>query len=100
MVNVSLDWNAILGTLRPKGRLHMLGAVTEPLGVSLLPDMMFNQLAVGSPPVGPPIIRQMLDFAARHGIAPVNEHFPMGKVNDAFDHLRSGEARYRIVLDR
>ena len=42
----------------------------------------------------------MLDFAARHNIAPVNEHYPMSKVNDAFEHLRSGKARYRIVLDR
>ena len=42
----------------------------------------------------------MLDCAARHNIAPVNEHYPMSKVNDAFEHLRSGKAPYRIVLDR
>ena len=79
----------------------MPGAVTEPLGVNLLPDMMFKQLSVGSSPVGSPVvIRQMLDFAARHNVAPVNEHFPTSKVNDAFEHLRSGKARYRIVLDR
>ncbi len=99
-VNVSLNWNAILATLKPRGRLMMPGAVTGPLGVKLLPDMMFKQLSVGSSPVGSPVvIRQMLDFAARHNVAPVNEHFPMGKVNDAFEHLRSGKARYRIVLD-
>lgn len=100
-VNVSLDWNALLGTLKSKGRLHLLGAVTEPLGVNLLPEMMFNQLSVGSSPVGPPVvIRRMLEFTSRHNITPVNEHFPMSKVNDAFEHLRSGKARYRIVLDR
>ncbi len=100
-VNVPLDWNAVLATLKPRGRLHMLGAVTEPLGVNLLPDMMFNQLSVGSSPVGSPVtIRRMLDFAARHGVTPVNEHFRMSEVNDAFEHLRSGKARYRIVLDQ
>ena len=31
--------------------------------------------------------------------APVTEHFPMDKVNDAMEHLRAGKARYRIVLD-
>jgi D-arabinose 1-dehydrogenase-like Zn-dependent alcohol dehydrogenase len=31
-------------------------------------------------------------------IAPVVETFPMSKVNDALEHLRSGKARYRIVL--
>jgi alcohol/geraniol dehydrogenase (NADP+) len=25
--------------------------------------------------------------------------FPMSKVNDAIEHLRSGNARYRIVLE-
>lgn len=100
-VNVPLDWNAVLSTLKPRGRLMMPGAVTEPLGINVLPDMMFKQLSVGSSPVGAPVvIRQMLDFAARHDIAPVNEHFPMSKVNDAFEHLRSGKARFRIVLDR
>jgi len=100
-VNVPLDWNAILATLKPHGRLQMPGAVTKPLDINVLPDMMFKQLSVGSSPVGPPVvIRQMLDFAARHKVAPVNEHFPMSKVNDAMEHLRSGKARYRIVLDR
>lgn len=100
-VNVSLDWNAVLATLKPRGRLQMPGAVTEPLDVNVMPHMMFNQLSVGSSPVGAPVtIRKMLDFAARHNLTPVNEHFPMSKVNDAFEHLRSGNARYRIVLDQ
>ena len=100
-VNVPMDWNAVLGTLKPRGRLHMPGAVTEPLNINLLPDMMFNQLSVGSSPVGSPVtIRHMLEFAARHDVTPVNEHFPMSQVNDAFEHLRSGKARYRIVLDQ
>ena len=79
----------------------MPGAVTEPLNLNLLPDMMFKQLSVGSSPVGAPVvIRRMLEFAARHRISPVNEHFPLSQIYDAFEHLRSGKARYRIVLDR
>jgi len=41
----------------------------------------------------------MLDFCGRHDIAAVTSFFPMSKVNDAFDHLKSGKARYRIVLE-
>lgn len=41
----------------------------------------------------------MLDFAARHRIAPQVEHLPMSRVNGAFDRLASGKPRYRIVLD-
>ena len=78
----------------------MLGAVTEPLDLNLIP-MMFRQLSVSSSPVGSPAtIRRMLEFAARHKVTPVTEHFPMDEVNDAMEHLRSGKARYRIVLDR
>ena len=40
----------------------------------------------------------MLAFSARHGIAPTTESFPMSRVNDALEHLRSGKARYRVVL--
>jgi uncharacterized zinc-type alcohol dehydrogenase-like protein len=40
----------------------------------------------------------MLEFSARHSIAPITESFPMSKVNDAMERLRSGKARYRPVL--
>ena len=98
-VNVSLDWNAYLATLKPQGKLHFLGAVTEPLAIDVM-SMMFGQQAVTASPVGSPaVMRKMLDFAARHDVTPVTEHFPMQKVNDAMEHLRSGKARYRIVLE-
>jgi alcohol/geraniol dehydrogenase (NADP+) len=41
----------------------------------------------------------MLEFCARHNIETVTEKFPMSKINDAFAHLESGKARYRIVLE-
>lgn len=99
-VNVALDWNGYLRTLRPRGRLHLVGAVPEPLDLEIFP-MLFGQLSVSSSPVGSPAtIATMLDFAARHAIAPQTEHFPMSRANDAMEHLSAGNARYRIVLDR
>lgn len=99
-VNVPLNWNDFLATLKPRGRMHLLGVVTEPLDLNLMP-MMFNQLALSSSPVGSPVtIRKMLSFAARHGITPVTEHFPMSQANEALEHLESGKARYRVILDR
>ena len=41
----------------------------------------------------------MLDFAARHGITPQTEHLPMSRIDEAFERLEPGKARYRIVLD-
>lgn len=97
-INVPLDVPGLLGTLAPKGRLHVLGAVLEPLKFSAL-DLIFGQKSVsGSPTGSPSALDIMLAFSARHGIAPVTETFPMSKVNDAMEHLRAGKARYRIVL--
>jgi len=99
-VNVKLDWNAYVGALRPRGRLHLVGATLEPLDLSLFPLLM-GQRAVSSSPVGSPAtIAKMLDFAVRHDIRPVIETFPFEQVNEAFDRLKSGKARYRIVLSR
>lgn len=99
-VNVKLDWNAYLATLKPRGRMHFLGVLTEPLELNMIP-MLFGQYAVSSSPVGSPAtIARMLEFCSRHDINAVTEHFPMSKVNEALAHLHEGKARYRIVLDR
>src|SRR5262249_27746039 len=98
-VNVKLDWDAIIGTLAPNGRLHVVGAVPEPIPVSAF-SLILKQTSVSGSPTGSPIgIATMLDFASRHNIVPQTEHFPMSKINDAFARLESGKARYRIVLD-
>jgi len=73
-VNATLDWDAMIAALAPNGRLHTVGVVPE-------------------------AIKTMLDFASQHNVLPQTEHFPMSKINEAFAHLESGKARYRIVLD-
>ena len=99
-VNAKLDWNAYMGALAPRGRLHSVGAVLEPFDLSAF-ALLPGERSFGGSPVGSPAqIRRMLAFAARHGIAPQTEHFPMQQVNEALQHLRDGKARYRIVLDR
>ncbi|MCP5364227.1 MAG: NAD(P)-dependent alcohol dehydrogenase [Hyphomicrobiales bacterium] len=97
-VNVKLDWNGYLATLKPKGRLHIVGATLEPLDLNVTP-MLFGQYSVSGSPVGSPAtIKHMLEFAARHQIGPVTEHFRFDQVNEALARLESGQARYRIVL--
>ena len=98
-VNAKLDWDAIIGTLAPNGRLHVVGAVLEPIPIAAFSLIMQQRSVSGSPSGSPVAIETMLDFAARHNIAPQTEHFPMSKINEAFARLASGEARYRIILD-
>lgn len=98
-VNVPLDWDAMVSTLAPHGRLHVVGAVLEPIPVRAF-DLILGQRSVSGSPTGSPSdIATMLDFAARHRVLPQVEHFPLARVNDALAHLRAGKARYRIVLD-
>lgn len=98
-VNVPLDWPSMVGMLAPRGRMHMVGAVLKPMPVAAM-DLISSQRSIsGSPTAGPQIMAKMLEFAARHGIAPQTEHFPMDQVNDALEHLKAGNARYRMVLD-
>jgi alcohol/geraniol dehydrogenase (NADP+) len=98
-VNVSLDWGALMASLAPNGRMHIVGAVVEPIPLMALP-MIFGQKSVSGSPTGSPVAMEtMLEFAERHNVLPQTEHFPMSDVNKAFEHLESGKARYRIVLN-
>jgi uncharacterized zinc-type alcohol dehydrogenase-like protein len=98
-VNVKLDWDALIGTLAPNGRLHLVGAVLEPIPVAAF-SLIMQQRNISGSPAGPPVaIETMLDFAARHNIAPMTEHFPISQINEAFARLAAGKAHYRIVLD-
>ena len=97
-VNASLDWDAIISTLGPKGRLHIVGAVLEPIPVQAFSLIMAQREISGSPTGSPTAIARMLDFCGRHGIEPMVEMYPMSKVNEAIGRLREGKVRYRAVL--
>jgi uncharacterized zinc-type alcohol dehydrogenase-like protein len=96
--NAPLDWDAFIATLAPKGRMHVVGAILEPIPVHAMSLIMGSRQISGSPTGPPTEIAAMLDFAARHDVAPQIERFPMSEINAALDHLRAGKARYRIVL--
>jgi uncharacterized zinc-type alcohol dehydrogenase-like protein len=98
-VNVALHWNAIFSSLAPKGRLHVVGAVLEPIPVPAFTLIGGQKSLSGSPLGSPSTTSKMLDFCARHSIAPQIETFALSNVNEALDHLRNGKARYRIVLE-
>lgn len=96
--NVKLDWNLYLSTLKPRGRLHLVGAFLEPIDIGWFP-LALSQLTVSASPVGSPAtIAKMLDFAALHNIKPVIEKYKFSEVNEALAKVRNGGAKYRVVL--
>lgn len=97
--SADLDWPAMLGTLRGKGRLHFVGIVPSAIPVHVF-NLIPQQKSLSGSPIGSPNnTATMLEFCARHNILPQVEIYPMSRVNEAIDHLRSGKARYRVVLD-
>jgi uncharacterized zinc-type alcohol dehydrogenase-like protein len=97
-VNVKLDWNVYIATLRPKGRLHFVGATLEPLDIGVFPLIAGQRSISGSPVGSPASLKTMLDFTEQHHIQPVIEIFRFDQVNEALARLASGKAKYRIVL--
>ena len=97
-VNVPIPWDAYVNALSPKGKLHLVGAAPS-VEAPVFP-LLVGQKSIGASPLGSPAtLSTMLQFAARHGIEPITEVFPMSKVNDAMEKLRSGKPRYRIILE-
>jgi alcohol/geraniol dehydrogenase (NADP+) len=98
-VAVTLDWEKIIAMLAPKGRLNFVGIVYDPIPVSVI-ALLVPQASVSASPGGSRgTMDKMMRFAARHGIKPIVEHFPMSNVNEAIAYVESGKANYRVVLD-
>ncbi len=97
-VNVELDWNAYIKTLKSKGKLHIVGvapSVTASIG-----QLMSKQRSISASPTGSPhVMTEMMKFVARHDIQPMVETFALAQVNEAMDRLRHEKPRYRVVLD-
>jgi uncharacterized zinc-type alcohol dehydrogenase-like protein len=96
--NATLDWQVLIAALAPRGRIHFVGVVVQPIPVSVFSLLAKQKVVSASPSGSPGVVDQMLSFCARHEIAPTIEEFPMSRINDALDHLRAGKARYRVVL--
>lgn len=97
-INVPVEWGAYLSALAPRGRLHFVGAVGKPVEVPVM-SLLMTQRSISASPLGSPATTaEMLDFAGRHKVEPVTEVYPFSRINDAIERLRSGKARYRVVL--
>lgn len=92
------DPSPYLRALRMDGTLCMLGIPDryEPEAMALLYG--FKRLT-GSGSSGRPRTREMLEFAARHGITADVERIPARRVGHALDRLSRNDVRWRFVLD-
>ena len=93
-------WRALLDTLRPNGALCFVGVPDAPLRLDV-GSLLGRQMTVSRRAYigGRPAIREMLEFAARHGIGPRVQLRPLAEANAALDGGEEGPGRrYRVVL--
>ena len=93
-----LPWDDYVGTLRPQGKLCIVGGAKKPISVSMMSLLPREKVIAGGIPGSPTETIQMLAFAARHGIKPTVETFPLSQINQALENVRQGKPRFRAVV--
>ena len=89
--------NAAMGGLAARGKLMVLGAA-ESISVSPL-LLIFGSRSVMGWYSGTSIDSQdTLAFSDSTGVRSMNEVYPLEQVNEAYERMMSGKARFRVVL--
>lgn len=88
---------AVFGGLGVHGRLMVIGAVPS-LEVNTLQMIRGNQSTTGWYSGTSIDSEDTLKFSALAGVRSMNEPFPLERVAEAYDHMMSGKARFRVVL--
>jgi D-arabinose 1-dehydrogenase-like Zn-dependent alcohol dehydrogenase len=89
---------AVLGGLGIDGKLIVLGAADEPLAVPAI-VLIGGRRSIAGWPSGRSIDSQdTLAFSTLTGVRSMNEVFPLERVTEAYEHMMSGKARFRVVL--
>jgi len=97
-VSADQDWQGLIGTLRPKGVLCVVGVPPSPMAIQAF-SLIGQQRAVSGSPTGSPRdLHEMLDVAARHGVKAMTQKFAMSKANEAIVKVKKNQVRYRAVL--
>jgi len=93
-----MNWNQLLTLARPKGKVIACALPEEDIRIGVF-SLMFDITLVGSSIGSSEQIREMLEFCVRHNIRPWIQKLPMAQVNRGLDLVRSGQVRYRVVLE-
>lgn len=90
--------SALLGSLAPTGRLVLLGGGKDPLAVPIGPVVVGERSIAGSMTGTPHEAERTLDFSVLAGVQPKVEIVPFLQAQEAYQRLKSGQARFRVVL--
>jgi D-arabinose 1-dehydrogenase-like Zn-dependent alcohol dehydrogenase len=88
---------AIIGGLAPTGTFMLIGAVNS-LEVPALQLLLGSQQVKGWYSGTSLDSQETLGFSVLSGVRSMNEIYPLEKVNEAYERMVKGEARFRVVL--
>ncbi|MDK1493028.1 alcohol dehydrogenase catalytic domain-containing protein [Sinorhizobium sp. 7-81] len=90
--------SALMPALPPEGRLVVLGVGKDPLPVSTGYLVGAERGVIGSITGSPFENEKALDFSVLAGVRPMIEIMPLERAQEAVQKMRSGDAKFRIVL--
>ncbi|PWI20902.1 alcohol dehydrogenase [Streptomyces sp. Act143] len=91
---------ATIDGMTPRGELVAIGATYEPLGINPLQLLLRGRVVRGHPSGTSKSVQDTMEFSAQHGITPMNEVVPLSEINEAYQKMMSGAARFRMVVSR
>ena len=89
---------AVLGGLSVGGTLMIIGAVPS-FEINSLQMLLQNQSVTGWYSGTSIDSQDTLNFSVLSGVHSMNEVFPFDRVTEAYEHMLSGKARFRVVLN-
>ncbi|MDI2586581.1 NAD(P)-dependent alcohol dehydrogenase [Psychrobacillus sp. NEAU-3TGS] len=98
-VSANIDLNAYLGLLTLDGTLVNVGAPAEPLSLNVINLIGHRRSFAGSMIGGIRETQEMLDFCAKHNIAPKIEVISANQIDEAYERVLASDVKYRFVID-
>ncbi|MFC4591209.1 alcohol dehydrogenase catalytic domain-containing protein [Sphaerisporangium corydalis] len=90
----------LIAGLSPRGRLVVLGVdVQDPIAVDTVTLTFGGREVIGSITGKPVDNEDNLAFALHRDVRPMVEVMPLADAPKAYEHMMSGNARFRVVLD-
>ncbi|WP_296658308.1 alcohol dehydrogenase [Paraburkholderia sp.] len=90
--------SALMNGLAPHGRLIVLGADKDPLLVSIGRLVVGERSVSGSLTGSPYDTERALTFSVLTGARPLIETMPLERANEAYQRMKSGDVKFRMVL--
>lgn len=97
-VTASKAMSEMVNGLGSNGKLVVVGAAPEAMEVYPVPLLMLRRSVAGWPSGTSIDSQDTMAFSDMTGVRSMNEVYPLEKAAEAYDHMMSGKARFRVVL--